>query len=494
MAQTINTNIASLTAQRNLAASQKDAATAMQRLSSGLRINSAKDDAAGLSVASKLSAQISGINQAVRNANDGISVVQIAEGALQESSDLLLRMRELAVQSANATLTSTERTSLNNEVTQLKNEMDRIATTTAYGDAKLLNGSFQSKSFQVGSQVGETLDVSIGSAKTSALGQNYNVTGLMGNLNTSVAATTNSVAAQNLVFQVGTETTTVAVAEDASAKTIAASISSEVSGLQATASTSATVVFDDATQSTDTDMTVTINGQTFDVDMTGKNSVALKGAALKSAIESNAVLAGSLTVADNGSGTLTITDADGDNITFAQDAGNEAADNDLSFTVNGTTVALDEGVTAVATGAITLTGTTSAAVSMYSSSGTSVASSANPAAATSATVAASTNRISTMTIATVSGANSAIGIIDTALNSINSERATLGATQNRLDSVVSNLMNISENASAAKSRIMDADFAQETAELARTQILQQAGISVLAQANAQPQNVLALLQ
>ena len=493
MAQTINTNIASLTAQRNLAASQKDAATAMQRLSSGLRINSAKDDAAGLSVASKLSAQISGINQAVRNANDGISVVQIAEGALQESSDLLLRMRELAVQSANATLTSTERTSLNNEVTQLKNEMDRIATTTAFGDAKLLNGSFQSKSFQVGSQVGETLDVSIGSAKTSALGQNFNVTGLMGNLNTAVAATTNSVASQNLVFQVGTETTTVAVAEDASAKTIAASISSEVSGLQATASTSVTVVFDDATQSTDTDMTVTINGQTFDVDMTGKNSVALKGAALKSAIESNAVLAGSLTVSDNGSGTLTITDADGDDITFAQDAGNEAADNDLSFTVNGTTVALDEGVTAVR-GRYHAHRYDQCCGCMYSSSGTTVASSANPAAATSATVAASTNRISTMTIATVAGANSAIGIIDTALNSINSERATLGATQNRLDSVVSNLMNISENASAAKSRIMDADFAQETAELARTQILQQAGISVLAQANAQPQNVLALLQ
>ena len=493
MAQTINTNIASLTAQRNLAASQKDAATAMQRLSSGLRINSAKDDAAGLSVASKLSAQISGINQAVRNANDGISVVQIAEGALQESSDLLLRMRELAVQSANATLTSTERTSLNNEVTQLKNEMDRIATTTAFGDAKLLNGSFQSKSFQVGSQVGETLDVSIGSAKTSALGQNYNVTGLMANLNTSVAATTNSVAAQNLIFQVGTETTTVAVAEDASAKTIAASISSEVSGLQATASTSLTVVFDSATTPTDTDVTFTINGQTFDVDMTGKNSVALKGAALKTAIESNAVLAGSLTVSDS-SGTLTITDADGDNITIAQDSGNEAANNDMTFTVNGNAVALDEGVTAVATGAITLTGTTSSAVSLYSSNGTSVASSANVSSPTSATVSASTNRISTMSISSVSSANSAIGIIDAALNTINSERATLGATQNRLDSVVSNLMNISENASAAKSRIMDADFASETAELARTQILQQAGISVLAQANAQPQNVLALLQ
>jgi flagellin len=494
MAQTINTNIASLTAQRNLASSQKEAATAMQRLSSGLRINSAKDDAAGLSVASKLSAQISGINQAIRNGNDGISVVQIAEGALQETSDLLLRMRDLAVQSANATLTSSERTSLNNEVTQLRDEMDRIATTTSFGDAKLLNGSFQSKSFQVGANVGETLDVNIGSAKTTALGQNFNVTGLMGNLNTAVAATTNSVAAQNLVFQVGTETTTVGVLEDASAKTISASISSEVSGLQASASTSVTVVFDDATQSTDTDMTVTINGQTFDVDMTSKNSVALKGAALKSAIESNAVLAGSLTVVDDGAGSLTITDADGDNITFAQDAGNEAADNDLTFTTNGSAIALDEGVTAVATGAITLTSTTSDAVKLYSSNGTSVASSAASGSPTSATVAASTNRVSTMSIATVSGANSAIGIIDTALNSINSERATLGATQNRLDSVVSNLMNISENASAAKSRIMDADFAQETAQLARTQILQQAGISVLAQANAQPQNVLALLQ
>ena len=493
MAQTINTNIASLTAQRNLAASHKDAATAMQRLSSGLRINSAKDDAAGLSIASKLSAQISGINQAVRNANDGISVVQIAEGALQESSDLLLRMRDLSVQAANATLTSSERTSLQNEVSELRSEIDRIATTTSFGDAKLLNGTFTSKNFQVGAQVGETMSVSISSAKVDALGQNYDVTGILGQLNKAELATTNSVAAQNLIISVGGESTTVAVAVDSSAKTIAASISAQVSGLQATASTTATVVFGNDTAASGSE-TFTINGQALDVDLsTGISDAQDKAQALETAINNNAVLAASLTVSESG-GTLTITDADGDNITIVADSGNTATNSAATVTTNGTGVALVPNTTATATGAISITGVTSAAVTAYSDTDTSVSNATTLAGAESATETANSNRVSTINVSTVNGANNAIGIIDAALATVNSQRATLGATQNRLDSVVANLMNVSENSSAARSRIMDADFASETAQLAKTQILQQAGISVLAQANAQPQNVLALLQ
>ena len=171
MAQTINTNIASLTAQRNLATSQKDAATAMQRLSSGLRINSAKDDAAGLAISNRLTSQINGINQAVRNANDGLSVAQVAEGALAETSDLLQRMRELSVQSANASNSAGDRAALQTEVAQLALEVDRIANATKFGDTSLLNGTFTSKNFQVGANVGESIGVTIQSSKASALGQ-----------------------------------------------------------------------------------------------------------------------------------------------------------------------------------------------------------------------------------------------------------------------------------------------------------------------------------
>jgi len=497
MPQIINTNVASLNAQRNLNASQSDANTALQRLSSGLRINSAKDDAAGLAIANRLTSQINGINQAVRNANDGISAAQIAEGALAESGNILQRIRTLAVQSANATNSSSDRTALQAEVDQLTAELDRIASTTAFGETKLLNGSFQSKTFQVGAQVGETITVSIDSARSSDLGQIYSVTGLTANLQ-DVDATTSGVTAQNLVFNIQGQSTTVAVAAGDSAKTIANNISSNVGGLTGSASTSATVVFTGGANAGGAGDTFTINGVTLNIDLSGANSNDLKADALVAAINSDSTLSASLTATDLGAGNgLSIVDADGDNIDIGY-TGNVNSAFDVDFTGGAAAESVASGGNAVVTGSISLTGTADTTTltdySVYSDTDASITAGTSTAPANAATISQLSTRVGDIDLTTVAGANTALGLLDSALTQIDSQRADLGAVQNRFESVISNLSNVSENSAAARSRIQDADFAAETAELARAQILQQAGISVLAQANAQPQNVLALLQ
>ena len=273
MALTINTNVASLNAQRNLANSQGALAKSMQRLSSGLRINSAKDDAAGLGISDRMTSQIRGLNQAVRNANDGISLAQTAEGALQESTNILQRMRELAVQSANDTNSTDDRTSLNAEVSQLISELDRIAQNTEFNGSVLLDGSFSAAVFHVGADAGQTISVSISDATT-------------------------------------------------------------------------------------------------------------------------------------GSGGL---------------------------------------------------------------------------------------GVASVSVASQSGANSAITAIDSAITTIDTIRGDLGAVQNRFESTIANLSNVSENLAAARSRILDADIAMETSAMTKANILQQAGVSVLAQANQAPQLALSLL-
>ena len=500
MPQTINTNVASLNAQRNLNSSQSDANTALQRLSSGLRINSAKDDAAGLAIANRLTSQINGINQAIRNAGDGISVAQVAEGALSETSNILQRMRELAVQSANASNSSQDRAALQSEIAQLTSEVDRIATNTAFGETKLLNGNFQSQSFQVGANVGETIDVSIASAKASDLGTTYsfNFAGALtvGRVDTAGADAVNGVTTQTLTVGVDGTDSTVSVTAGDSAKTIAANISSQVAGLSATASTVATVQFNQANAGGAAD-NVIINGVTLTVDLSGA-SAALKAAALDTAISSESSLS-NLSVSTVGD-TLTITDADGDDISFgAGTTFNANSDFDVETTVNGVTTTDNNIIDAagddnVVTGDIDFSAGSSAVVTLGSSDGTGKITTGTTASPATGTPVTGTTRVDDVNISTATGANTALGIIDAALTEIDSQRADLGAIQNRFDSVISNLSNVSENSSAARSRIQDADFAQETANLARAQILQQAGISVLAQANAQPQNVLALLQ
>jgi flagellin len=516
MPQTINTNVASLNAQRNLNSSQSDANTALQRLSSGLRINSAKDDAAGLAISNRLTSQINGINQAIRNAGDGISVAQVAEGALTETGNLLQRMRELSVQSANSSNSAGDRSALQAEISQLVAEVDRIANNTAFGSTKLLNGTFTSQQFQVGANVGETIGVSIASAKASSLGSINGITIASSAFETgrtsassSKANNSSAVGAQTLTFTVGptgnTSTYAVDVAADASAADIASSITAGVDDVRATAKTVARLVATGTFNAGD-NVTVELNGRSLSVD-SGADADAFV-ANLENAIEADSALAGLAVVSDATSDYVEITDATGADITFGITA--EAGSADLTLTAASLTdtaansgaaitstltpEAVELGEFTTFTGTVdmfALDSTISFAVKSSDAIGaTGIASSSD----SSGTVAASTKQVDDINISSVSGANEALDIIDSALETINGQRADLGAIQNRFDSVIANLSNVSENSSAARSRIQDADFAQETANLARAQILQQAGISVLAQANAQPQNVLALLQ
>ena len=384
MAQVINTNVASLNAQRNLTTSQNMMNTSLQRLSSGLRINSAKDDAAGLAISERMTSQIRGLNQAARNANDGISLAQTAEGALAEVTNNLQRIRELAIQSSNATNSQSDRDALQTEVTQLLNEIDRVADTTEFNGVKLLDGSFTGAVFQVGANAGDTITVaSTTDANTAAMG--------------SVATNTSaglSVAASSLTGY---------------ATAIAAG-------------------------------GVTINGTDIGA-IAGAGSAAERAGQLVNAINNVSQTTGVGASYDAATGQLTL---------------NSAA-------------------------AITIAGTTNDAT---------IAGYANQSFATVTTATG----IDTLTVGNFAGAQSAIELVDSALTSVNTARATLGAVQSRFESVVASVSTTSENLSAARSRIMDTDFAAETANLTKAQILQQAGTAMLSQANSAPQNVLALLQ
>ena len=516
MAQVINTNIASLTAQRNLATSQKDAATAMQRLSSGLRINSAKDDAAGLGIASRLTSQINGINQAIRNANDGLSVAQIAEGALSQTNDLLQRMRELSVQSLNASNSVADREALQIEVQQLYTEISRIASNTAFGESKLLNGNFATKSFQVGANAGETIAVTIDSAKAQDLGAQNTLAFTSANFETGRVATaaakasnSSAVAAQTLTFTSGpsgsTVTTNVAVGVDDSAADIASAITSDVSGVRAKATTVFRVA-DGTTGGTYTSgqtVTLEINGVSLSVDAGGSYAAfvdnIITAASQKSGLSNLGFVDGTtyLEIADTSGGDVTfglVSDGTAtarvDIDAYTDTAANSGAAISSTQAINDMVVTEHTTVT----GSVSLFAEDATDIHTVKSSTAIGATGIASATAVTGTITAGTSRIDDVNVSTVAGAETALDLIDSALSTIAKQRAELGAIQSRFDMVISNLSNVSENSLAAKSRIIDADFASETAQLAKSQILQQAGISVLAQANAQPQNVLALLQ
>jgi flagellin len=377
MPQVINTNVMSLNAQRNLGTSGMQLATALQRLSSGLRINSAKDDAAGLAIAERFTTQIRGTDVAVRNANDGISLSQVAEGALGEISNNLQRIRELAVQSRNGTNSTSDRAALDAEVQQLKSEINRVAGQTAFNGVKLLNGSFNNQVFQVGANAGETISVTgLVNASSSSLGT-YNY--------------------------------------------------ATVTGVAATAFTAITAG------------DVSIN--TTSVGAIAANTTAAERAsAMREAINSVSTTTGVFAVNDTATTVQLVSQSS------------------IVITLAGTGTTATTGLTGATTAAAAVTG------------------------------------FATGSVATASAADTMMFAMDAALTAVNNARATLGAIQNRFSSVVANLQTASENLSASRSRILDADFAAETAALTKGQILQQAGTAILAQANAVPQNVLSLLR
>lgn len=607
----INTNMASLNAQRNLTSSQSALSTSLQRLSSGLRINSSRDDAAGMAISDRMTAQIRGFNQAARNANDGISLAQTAEGALSEVSNNLQRMRELALQSANATNSSSDRAALDAEVQSLLSEISRVSSTTQFNGLNLLDGSFSAAQFQVGANANQTISVGVSSATTDTLGSyggagaavttaafdtsNYltingtqigssasratqspgwsagsaaakaaainaaaSTTGVSATATTSVVGSApiagstinagdltingvslGAIAAQStaagqglsvssainaLTSQTGVSATyststgaiTLASSEGRDIALVAAS---HAAGTRVLNATGLTVGNTGAAIGTDT-FTITpatlvnadkivINGVNFNFSTAGAGTTVVDAtnvtvgfanlAALQTAGAAATAVSAAVSTAKANSLTSTAllpisAGAAGEVVTITDTRVGLAATIGRTGSVVGTIVYNDDatgtdssaGTTSLTTGG-TMTLNASSSFTL-TGTGTGLAS----AGFSSLTVALS--KLSATSITTVTGSNTAISVIDAALSQINSQRASLGAIQNRFSSTVANLTTSAENLTGARSRIQDADFAAETAQLTRNQILQQAGTAMLAQANQLPNTVLTLLR
>ena len=480
MASFINTNLASLNAQRNLTTSQSGLATSLQRLSSGLRINSAKDDAAGLAISERLTSQINGSDQAGRNANDGISLAQTAEGDLAQIGNNLQRIRELAVQSANGSNSASDRASINNEAKSLAAEIDRVAQNSSFNGNKLLDGTFNAQSFQVGANGTANDQVtisSIASARTTALGGS----GTSTSTTTTGGSTTAALAAGELTlngFQVGASSIGAAAGQTAaSAFSIAAAINavSSQSGVTATAqATSVTGATGASSTAVTSGSSLTINNVVVG-DIAAGGTAAGQGANVAAAINLVSSKSGVTATADAVTGAVTLSAADGRDVDIG-----------TGFTTT------NSGLTSAIThGKIKLDSNNSAGINV---SGGTPANAGLTAGQTTASTTLTVSSISSIDLTTASGATNALAAIDGALATINSSRASLGAVQNRFASVVTSLQTTSENLSASRSRIQDTDFASETAKLTRGQILQQAGTAMLAQANSLPNGVLSLLR
>ncbi|GAA0494041.1 flagellin [Pigmentiphaga daeguensis] len=470
MAQVINTNIASLNAQRNLNSSQSAVNTALQRLSTGLRINSAKDDAAGLAISERMSTQINGLNQAVRNANDGISLAQTAEGALSQIGTNLQRIRTLAVQSANSTNSADDRASLQKEVAELTAEIDRVARDTDFNGTKLLDGSFAAQKFQVGANAGQTITISnIADARASTLGQynGFNATNL------SIGTASDTAAAQTVTFGSAGTFDLGSIANDA--KAIANALNTQgIAGLSVTANATEATGTSAVTTTTAGTASFTLNGLT--INLTATTNAATNRENALTAINAQSATTGVRAI-DTGSG-LKLEAADGRNITIGA----------LTLgTAVGSTLA-DFGLDAAGTTGASLN------VSYKAPTGVTGSISSTGAFALTGTITQTGTALNAIDISTVAGASNALSALDAALSTVSDARASLGAIQNRFTSVVSSLETTSENLSSSRSRIQDADFASETAALTRGQILQQAGTAMLAQANSLPNNVLTLLR
>jgi len=520
MALTVATNTGALMAQAAASSVNKEMEISMERLSTGKRINSASDDAAGVAMISRMEAQTRGINQAIRNSMDAQSLIDTSEAAQQEVNSVLQRMRELSVQAANDTNTASDRVNLQLEVTQLVAEIDRIATQTTWNGMNVLDGTFSSKYFQVGSDTNQTVSMGIDNIGSSVLG-NYQV-------NSTVQISdvaTGGILADDYTL-VGPEgSTTISTSAGDSAKEFAADVNALTSSTGITA-TGVTKVKLDNLSAADT-ISLTING-TSTSSVAATSTSDLRG--VKDAINAISGTTGVTAELHEGSNAaLQLVDADGDDISIilvaatnsteirasaldrnGAQASSTAGSDDLVVQLvdAGATEAAGDGPKGAAvafTGQVSLHSyaafnvqvTNDAADYDEATAGAIVADGeffGDGDGAAVSTTNATLASVSTVSVSTRSGAITALSIIDGALDSINNQRATLGALSNRLDKTVSNLTSIANNVAASKGRIEDADFAAETTNLAKTQILQQASTAMLAQANASKQNVLSLLQ
>jgi flagellin len=479
MAQTISTNLASLNAQRNLNTSQTALNTSLQRLSSGLRINSAKDDSAGLAISERMTAQIRGLDQAARNSNDAISLSQTAEGNLAEIGNVLQRMREIAVQSVSDSNTDADRASLQSEVASLTAEVDRIASSAQFNGRNLLDGTFGTATFQVGANANQSIAFAITSAKAATLGLGgaatavgaitsataYSLSGAMTMGGATIAQATNDGVSYVSGAQTGT-TSALAAANAINASTTTSDITATAKSVIG----SATALTDGGSTTALADGDFKVNGQSIGA-ITAVTTAADRASQMVSAI--NAI-----------SGTTNVT-AKATSLTSYELTAADGRNIDIT-TASTTSLGASSGFAATSGGALTYYGQ----VTLTSGKAFTVAS------ATTHMVADGTYSLvgTAVNVSSSTSSTAAIQSLDVAIGKVNSQRATLGTMQTRFDSVISNLNTSSENLSAARGRIRDADFAKETASLTRNQILQQAGVAMLAQANSLPSNVLALLK
>jgi flagellin len=468
MSLTINTNILSLNAQRNLANNSATLGTTIQRLSSGLRINSARDDAAGLAISERFGTQVRGLNVAIRNANDGISLAQTAEGALSNIGNNLQRIRELAVQSANATNSTSDRAALQAEVAQLIGEISRVAEATNFNGLKLLDGSYKNQNFQVGANAGDTIAVSVADSRASALGATT-LTSVADAANERIAS---NVAVNGVLTINGVTIDTSGLANgDINGLIGRINAESSATGVTAARATVTQAVIEATPLTSGQNGAIRLNGTAISFNDTQGGGAAAIVARINEFSTQTGVTAEVLS---------------GNNIRFTSSTGG-----DISIQDFGTNAIFSN---------VTTASTFVAGIELRTRAGGTITASGAVAdnllaASTGATAGeAATYTVNGLNISTVQGANDAIKAVDFALQSINSIRADLGAVQNRFNAVVANLQVNAENLSASRSRIQDADFAAETAALSRAQILQQAGTAMVAQANQLPQGVLALLR
>jgi flagellin len=486
MSLVLNTNISSLNAQQNLTNSQASLATSMQRLSSGLRINSAADDAAGLAISSQFTTQINGTNQAINNANDAVSEAQTAGGALATLTNSLQSIRTLAVEAANGSNSAADRQALDQQVQQQIAEVTQIASQTNFNGSNVLDGSSGVTTFQVGANVGNTVSINLTQGvradqigQTASLSKTVSSTAFAGNLTiavgTGAAVTVGSSSAGSLPGQT-------AYSAYAKAQAINAG---NISGLAATA----TNVVSNAAF-TGVANTSTTNAATYDLSINGvsiyagSNNVAAASTLTASQVISQINLYSSQdgnVVATAGTGSsITLTAQDGSDITIGQSGANA-----LGFT--GTTVAgASTSAAVVNSGQLTLSADSNIAVGGGGDLAASGFSLGN--------ISLSAATLASQNVLTVGGANATIQAVDAALQTVSSFNSQLGAIQNRFTAAVSNLTSTSQNLTQSRSTLQDTNFAAETANMTQANVLEQAGISVLAQANQQPQLILKLLQ
>ncbi|MEM8576960.1 MAG: flagellin [Pseudomonadota bacterium] len=483
----INTNIGSITAQANMAKVNSDMSQAMSRLSSGLRINSAADDAAGMAISEKMTSQIQGLNQAIRNATDGKNLIDTSEGAHQEIQSMLQRLRELSIQSANDTNTSSDRAALNAETSALVTEINRVAETTTFNGMNILDGSYAGKQFQIGADSGQTIEVGIDSAAARDIGANTLRSTAGGVAGAAVTDTTIAAGTTiDIASALGTAQITSTAGQSAEELATAINGASASTGVTATATTKVSL----SGMSAAATVSMTLNGTGISpVGITDTNDLT----ALADAINDQSGVTGVVATMGDTNGEIILTDNSGADIIF----------NNVGLSGTGDTLTMQalnaDGSNAGAADNFTdtdVTGAVTGQVELSSAQSFSVASSvANTTSAfQTATSASSLESVASIDLSTQEGAAAAIGILDVALEKISQSRSELGAISNRLDSTISNLTNITVNVEAARSGIMDADFAKESSSLSKANILSQASTAMLAQANANSQNVLQLIQ